>query len=101
MTAPYGDADIAFMLGDIGVPVSAGGVNAYGALDKADKLIVQDAKRGEIVATVPSVTVQVSPFPATAIAIDAPITVDGVNYYVREHDATGDGAVKKLYLRKA
>jgi hypothetical protein len=47
------------------------------------------------------VTVQVSAFPATALAIDQPITVDGVNYVIREHDSTQDGALKKLFLRKA
>jgi hypothetical protein len=56
MTLPYGDSDIAFALKDVGVPVVAGGVNSYGALDLQDKLIVQDSQRGEVVALVPSTT---------------------------------------------
>jgi len=99
----YGDADNAFALEDIGVTVSAGGVVAFGALDLEDKLVIQDpGGRGEIVAQVPSVVVQVSAFPAAALAIDAAITVDGADYVIRGHEAASvDGALKKLYLRKA
>ncbi len=102
MTLPYGDADIGYMLQDVGrVPVVAGGVSAYGAFSQNDMIVTHDAQRGEVHAQVPSVEVQASAFPATAIAIDVAITVDGVNYIVRDHDSPGDGAVIKLYLKKA
>jgi phosphohistidine swiveling domain-containing protein len=98
----YGDADIAACLKDCGgVVVAAGGLTSYGALNLNDKVIVQDAQRGEVHAQVPSVEVQTSAFPAAAIAIDSPLTVDGVSYFVRDHDSPGDGAVIKLFLRKA
>jgi hypothetical protein len=103
MSLPYGDADLPFLLEDCGVLVATATTGSpathYGILDKADKMIVSDEKRGEITATVPSVLIQVSAFPAADIAIDAPITVDGVNYVVRDHDAESDGALKKLWLR--
>lgn len=101
MSAPYGDADIAAMLKDIGVPVIAGSVSAFGAFNLNDMIVVQDAQRGEVHASMPSVEVQDSAFPSAALAIDAVINVDGVNYYIRDHDAPGDGAILKLYLRKA
>ena len=103
MSLPYGDADLAFLLQDCGVPVTTPNTltaGNYGVLDKADKLIVQDAQRGEVTATVPSVTVQVSAYAPTDIALDAPITVDGVSYVIRDHDADSDGALKKLWLRQ-
>lgn len=101
MTLPYGDADIAFALEDVGATVVIGSVNAYGALDKEDKLVIKDSARGEIVATVPSVTVQASAFPAASLEVDQALTVDGVSYTIRTHESTSDGALKKLYLRKA
>jgi hypothetical protein len=98
----YGDTDIPAMLQDVGVPFAAGGVTGqYGILNLQDKVIVHDAERGEVHATVPSVEVQVSAFPVAALAIDAPVTVNGVNYYIRDHDASADGALLKLWLRKA
>jgi hypothetical protein len=104
MTAPYGDADLPFILKDCGVPVSTahtGSAGNFGIFDKFDRMLVNDAQRGEVNLTVPSVTVQVSAFPAGDIEIDQPITVDGVKYMIRDHDADSDGALKKLYLRKA
>jgi len=101
MTAPYGDNDLAYCLQDMGVPVVAGGVASFGAFDLHDTIVVEDAQRGQVHAHVPSVVVQVSAFSDAALAIDAAITVDGVNYRVREHEALNDGALLKLFLRKA
>jgi hypothetical protein len=102
MTAPYGDSDLAFVLKDCGVPVSTTHVpSAFGIFDKADTLVVQDGNRGEVVSTVPSVTVQASAYSAADLEIDQPITVDGVNYVIRDHSADSDGALKKLFLRRA
>jgi hypothetical protein len=99
----YGDADIQPMLKDIGVPVSTATVRSgtWGALNLNDTLLINDQQRGEVAVQVPSVEIQLSAYPPADIAIDAPVTVDGVNYTIRDHDAAGDGALKKLYLRKA
>ena len=104
MTAPYGDADLAFVLKDCGKPVSTthtASAGNYGAFDKADRMLVDDQRQGQVNVSVPSVTVQASAFPAGDLEINQPITVDGVNYVIRDHEADSDGALKKLYLRKA
>jgi type IV secretory pathway protease TraF len=102
VTAPYGDADLAFVLKDCGVPVSTPrSTGNYGVFDKADRMLVDDQQRGQVNVTVPSVTVQASAYPAGDLEIDQPIVVDGVNYAIRDHEADSDGALKKLYLRKA
>jgi hypothetical protein len=102
--SPYGDADIAFLLRDCGLPVhTPGTANAgnYGVFDRYDQVLVDDAKRGQINVIVPSVSVQASAFPEAELAIDQPIWVDGTKFMIRDRDAEGDGALKKLYLRRA
>ena len=104
MSLPYGDADLVFVLKDCGVPVSTAhtaGAGNYGIFDNFDRMLVIDRQRGEVNVVVPSVSVKVSAYPAGDLEIDKPITVDGVKYMIRDHADEGDGALKKLFLRRA
>lgn len=101
----FGDSDIPFMLAEVGVPVTAGGVNGYGILDLNDQVAVSDGQGGEVVVKAITLTVQTSLFPAiavdSAIVANHPITGTPTNYVVIKPLGEGDGALSKLMLRQA
>ena len=78
-------------------PITIGSVAGIGVVEKDDQILVADPSgNGQVVVRVSSVTIQSSAFPL--VAIGSPITVDGVNYTVRERLAMGDGGLTKLLL---
>lgn len=96
-TAPaFGDADIPALMGDMGIAVTVGGVAGIGLLDEADQILVQDANRGEVVATATTLTIQTSAFPSAKIG-DA-VIVGSKNFTVRERLRESDGGLTKLLL---
>lgn len=96
-TSPaFGDSDIPFLMADMGIPITVGGVPGIGLLDEADQIFVQDANRGEVVATATTLTIQTSAFPTCRIG-DA-VTVGGKTFSVRERLRESDGGLTKLLL---
>lgn len=96
-TAPaFGDADIPTLMADMGIPITAGGVAGIGLLDEADQIFVQDATRGEVIATATTLTVQSSAFPTVKVG-DA-VVVNAKNFTVRERLRESDGGLTKLLL---
>jgi hypothetical protein len=96
-TAPaFGDADIPTLLADMGIEISVGGVNGIGLLDEADQIFVQDAERGQVVATATTLIVQTSAFPSAAIG--QAVVANGKNFTVRERLRESDGGLTKLLL---
>jgi hypothetical protein len=96
-TAPaFGDSDIPTLLADMGIAITVGGVDGIGLLDEADQILVQDASRGEVVATATTLTVQSSAFPA--VAIGAAVVIGSKNFTVRERLRESDGGLTKLLL---
>jgi hypothetical protein len=102
----FGDSDIPFMLAEVGVPVTAGGVGGYGILDLNDQVETFDGHE-QVVMSAITLVVQTSLFPHSAIATDAaitanhPVTGTPTNYVVIKPLGSGDGALSKLMLRKA
>jgi hypothetical protein len=92
----FGDADIPILMADVGVPVTVGGVAGRGIVDWAGEIIVQDAQRGEVIATVTTISVQTSAFP-NAKGGDA-VVLNSRNFTVRERLPEGDGGLTKLLL---
>ncbi len=96
-TAPaFGDADIPALMADMGITVTVGAVDGVGLLDEADQILVQDAQRGEVVATATTLTIQTSAFPA--VAIGATVVIGSRNFTVRERLRESDGGLTKLLL---
>lgn len=96
-TAPaFGDADIPTLMADMGIPISVGGVMGIGLLDEADQIFVQDAQRGEVIATATTLTVQSSAFPNCKVG-DV-VAVNGKTFTVRERLRESDGGLTKLLL---
>ena len=96
-TAPaFGNADIPALMADMGIAITVGGVAGVGLLDEADQIFVQDANRGEVVATATTLTIQSSAFPAVKIG-DA-VLVNSKNFTVRERLRESDGGLTKLLL---
>jgi hypothetical protein len=96
-TAPaFGDSDIPTLMADMGIAITVGGVAGIGLLDEADQIFVQDAQRGEVVATATTLTIQSSAFPACKIN-DA-VVAGGKNFTVRERLRETDGGLTKLLL---
>lgn len=96
-TAPaFGDSDIPALMADMGIAITVGGVDGIGLLDEADQILVQDAQRGEVVATATTLTIQSSAFPNVKIG-DA-VAVNSKNFTVRERLRESDGGLTKLLL---
>lgn len=83
-------------MADMGIAITVGGVAGVGLLDEADQIFVQDATRGEVVATATTLTIQSSAFPAVKIG-DA-VLVNSKNFTVRERLRESDGGLTKLLL---
>ena len=107
------EAEFELMLADVGVPVILGDIETSGLLDYDDQVIEGETgfasglgagtqKRGELVGRVIIVTVLTNDFPDGALAIDAEINVDGVDYAIRNALAHSHMALDltSLYLRK-
>ncbi|MGH9716408.1 MAG: head-tail joining protein [Candidatus Acidiferrales bacterium] len=92
----FGDADVAYLLADMGIAITVGGVNGIGLLDEADEVLVQDADRGQVVVLMDTLTVRTTDFPNAAIG--QTVAIGSKNFTVRERLRTGDGALTKLLL---
>jgi len=88
------EAEFELMLGDVGVPVVCGSVNAFGLLDYDDGAMGGESgfasgsgsgtqKRGEVVGRVLVLTVLSSDFADVVLESDVPINVDGIDYVIR------------------
>jgi hypothetical protein len=95
----FGDADIPALMADMGIAVTVGGVAGIGLLDEADQILVQDLNRGEVVATITTLTIQTSAFPN--VAIDGSVVVGTRTFTVRERLRESDGGLTKLLLGNA
>lgn len=81
-------------LADFGVPVVCGGVSGVGVLDMPDQLV------GDIsLSTEYSVLVKAADFHGVA-RNGAAISVNGVNYKVREFKRVDDGSFARVVLSK-
>lgn len=99
MTTFFNDADIPSMLADFGVPVVFNGVSGHkGIVDYVDGVTLKENGISGVVNKAITVQVQTSAFPALLAnnAIGLPITVDGVNYTVRQRLQLTDGATTHL-----
>ena len=96
-TAPaFGDSDIPTLMADMGIAITVGGVAGIGLLDEADQIFVQDAQRGQVIATATTLTVQSSAFPT--VKVGDTVAVGGKNFTVRERLRESDGGLTKLLL---
>jgi hypothetical protein len=90
----FGDADLAYILGDtLSVAFTFGAYSGRGILDTEDRSMTQ--ADGDIVGL--QTTFQVKPSAVPGIKRGSAITVDGVNYKVRNPMKQGDGSLL-LYL---
>jgi len=93
----FGDDDIAAIMADAGgpsVPVVFGAIAGRGIVDYVDKNILPSLGISGVSAKVITVDVQTTAFPG--ITVGSSITVDGVNYKVRDKSQVGDGAETHL-----
>jgi hypothetical protein len=86
--------DLDLFLADFGVPVSSGGVSGIGILDMPSEIIAD----GVVLTTDYKVTVKTSQFGGLIYGAD--VTVDGVNYQVREAMKIDDGSFTELMLTR-
>jgi hypothetical protein len=88
------EAEFDVMLGDVGVDVAVGGVEAEGLLDYDDATMSGESgfssamgagsqSRGEVIGRTITVTVLSSTFEDVKLESDVPITVDGKDYVIR------------------
>lgn len=99
MTTFFNDADIPSMLADFGVPVVFDGVSGQkGIVEYVDAVTLKENGIAGVVNKAITVQLQTSAFPAllTSDAVNMPITVDGVNYKVRQRLQLTDGATTHL-----
>lgn len=89
---------VAMMKPPIGTPVSFNGADFFGLLDTNDLVVVGDSGRGEVLGATISLLVRTLDVPN--VKIDDAITVDGVDYFVRDRVREGDAALVKLLLRE-
>ena len=81
-------------LADFGVPVSAGVVTGMGILDMPSQIVAD----GMVLTTDYKLTVKTADF--GGLLYGDGITVDGVNYQVREAMKVDDGSFTELFLTK-
>lgn len=81
-------------LADFGVPVSAGVVTGMGILDMPSQIVAD----GMVLTTDYKLTVKTADF--GGLLYGDGITVDGVNYHVREAMKVDDGRFTELFLTK-
>jgi hypothetical protein len=86
--------DLDLFLADFGVPVTSGNVTGIGILDMPSEIVAD----GVVLTTDYKVTVKTSQF--GGLLYGAPVTVDGVNYQVREAMKVDDGSFTDLMLTK-
>jgi hypothetical protein len=84
--------DLDLFLADFGVPVSSGAVSGLGILDMPSEIVAD----GVVLTTDYKVTVKTSQF--GGLIYGAAVTVDGVNYQVREAMKVDDGSFTELML---
>ncbi len=87
--------DLTLFLADFGVSVTAGAVSGLGLLDQPGELVAD----GMIITTDYSLRCEASKF--GGLIYGAAITVDGVNYQVRENRLIEDGAFCLMMLQKS
>jgi hypothetical protein len=86
--------DLDLFFADFGVPVSTGALTGFGVLDMPSQVVAD----GMVLTTDYKLTVKTSAFGGLLYG-DA-ITVDGINYQVREAMKVDDGKFTDLYLTK-
>jgi hypothetical protein len=86
--------DLDLFLSDFGVPVSSGAVTGFGVLDMPSQVVAD----GMVLTTDYKLTVRTSVF--GGLLYGDGITVDGVNYQVREAMKVDDGKFTELMLTK-
>jgi hypothetical protein len=86
--------DLDLFLVDFGVPVTSGGVSGVGILDMPSEIVAD----GVVLTTDYKVTVKTSQF--GGLIYGAGVTVDGVNYQVREAMKIDDGNFTDLMLTR-
>lgn len=86
--------DLDLFLADFGVSVTSGAVTGVGILDMPTEIVAD----GVVLTTDYKVTVKTSQF--GGLLYGAPVTVDGVNYQVREALKVDDGEFTELMLTR-
>lgn len=86
--------DLDLFLADFGVSVTSGSVSGIGILDMPSEIVAD----GVVLTTDYKVTVKTSEF--GGLLYGAPVTVDGVNYQVREAMKVDDGSFTELMLTR-
>ena len=86
--------DLDLFLADFGVSVTSGSVTGIGILDMPSEIVAD----GVVLTTDYKVTVKTSQF--GGLLYGAPVTVDGVNYQVREAMKVDDGSFTDLMLTR-
>jgi hypothetical protein len=86
--------DLDLFLADFGVTVTSGSVSGIGILDMPSEIVAD----GVVLTTDYKVTVKTSEF--GGLLYGAPVTVDGVNYQVREAMKVDDGSFTELMLTR-
>lgn len=86
--------DLSLFLADFGVTVTSGAVSGMGILDMPSQIVAD----GMVLTTDYKLTVRTSEF--GGLIYGAPVTVDGVNYQVREAIKVDDGQFTELMLTR-
>jgi hypothetical protein len=86
--------DLDLFLADFGVSVTSGAVTGVGILDMPTEIVADNV----VLTTDYKVTVKTSQF--GGLLYGAPVTVDGVNYQVREALKVDDGEFTELMLTR-
>lgn len=86
--------DLSLFLADFGVTVTSGAVSGMGILDMPSQIVAD----GMVLTTDYRLTVRTSEF--GGLIYGAPVTVDGVNYQVREAMKIDDGQFTELMLTR-
>jgi hypothetical protein len=94
LTGFYADADIPFMMGDLGVSVVCSGVTTLGIVDNVGKDSLVSQSVSGVSGTEITVTVQTSAWPD--VPNRTPIVVDGKAMFIRDQNREGDGALTKV-----
>ena len=98
MTTFFANSDIPAMLADFGVAVVFDSVTAKGIVDYVDGVTLKENGIAGVINKAITVMLQTSAFPSLTAnnAVGKAITVDGVDYKIRQREQTTDGAITHL-----
>jgi len=93
--ANFGSSDVPALLADMGVPVSIGGENTVGLVDRTGLQLAEMEGPSVVIDRGISVVIQTG---TLTLTVGAAITVDGTGYKVRGWQSVDDGELTRVQV---